>query len=99
MTEVAPITSRRFADPAEASSAGELSAAGQRHRPRIVPVPSCDFVVLGGTGDLAMRKLLPALYHRNRDGQLHPESRIIALSREPLDDEGYRATVDVRAKG
>ncbi len=99
MTEVAPITSRRFADPAEASSAGESSAAGQRHRPRIVPVPSCDFVVLGGTGDLAMRKLLPALYHRNRDGQLHPESRIIGLSREKLDHDEYRARVDEQARG
>jgi glucose-6-phosphate 1-dehydrogenase len=28
------------------------------------PVPECDFVVFGGTGDLAMRKLLPALYLR-----------------------------------
>jgi glucose-6-phosphate 1-dehydrogenase len=46
-----------------------------------------------------MRKLLPALYHRARDGQLLPESRIIALSRDPLDDAAYRDLVDARARG
>src|SRR5680860_320366 len=54
------------------------------------PVPPADFVVFGGTGDLAARKLLPALYLRDRDGQLPPETRIIALSRAGLDDDGYR---------
>jgi glucose-6-phosphate 1-dehydrogenase len=54
------------------------------------PVPPADFVVFGGTGDLAARKLLPALYLRDRDGQLPPETRIIALSRAGLDDNGYR---------
>jgi glucose-6-phosphate 1-dehydrogenase len=54
------------------------------------PVPPADFVVFGGTGDLAARKLLPALYLRDRDGQLPPETRIVALSRAGLDDAGYR---------
>ena len=26
-----------------------------------------DFILFGGNGDLAMRKLLPALYYRHRD--------------------------------
>ncbi len=54
------------------------------------PVPPADFVVFGGTGDLAARKLLPALYLRDRDGQLPATTRIIALSRAGLDDDGYR---------
>ena len=54
------------------------------------PVAPCDFVVFGGTGDLAVRKLLPALYLRDRDGQLPAETRIIGLSRAGLDDAGYR---------
>ena len=54
------------------------------------PVPPADFVVFGGTGDLAARKLLPALYLRDLDGQLPPAARIIALSRAGLDDDGYR---------
>ena len=55
------------------------------------PVAPCDFVVFGGTGDLAIRKLLPALYLRDRDGQLPAETRIIAASRAGLDEAGYRA--------
>jgi len=54
------------------------------------PVPAADFVVFGGTGDLAVRKLLPALYLRDRDGQLPAETRIVAVSRAGLDDDGYR---------
>lgn len=53
-------------------------------------IPAADFVVFGGTGDLAVRKLLPALYLRDRDGQLPTETRIIALSRAGLDVSGYR---------
>ena len=49
------------------------------------PVAPCDFVVFGGTGDLAVRKLLPALYLRDRDGQLPADTRIIAASRAGLD--------------
>ncbi len=58
-----------------------------------LPVTPCDVVVFGGTGDLAMRKLLPALYLRDRDGQLSADTRIVALSRAGLDDEGFRAKV------
>lgn len=56
-------------------------------------VDTCDVVVFGGTGDLAMRKLLPSLYLRDRDGQLTSESRIIAVSRAGLDAAGYRDKV------
>ena len=34
------------------------------------PLPSFDLVIFGGSGDLALRKLLPALFHRYRDGQI-----------------------------
>jgi glucose-6-phosphate 1-dehydrogenase len=49
-----------------------------------MPVAPCDYLVFGGTGDLALRKLLPALYHRDRDGQITSPSRIVALSRSAL---------------
>ena len=42
-----------------------------------VPVQPFEIIVFGGTGDLARRKLLPALYHRYRDGQISDDSRII----------------------
>ena len=56
------------------------------HTGRPAPVSPCDFVVFGGTGDLAMRKLLPALWHRDREGQLPEHARIIAVSRSDADD-------------
>ena len=56
-------------------------------------VEPCDFTVFGGTGDLALRKLLPALYLRDRDGQLPDGFRVIGVSRSDADDEAYRAMV------
>jgi len=54
-------------------------------------VESFDLVIVGGTGDLARRKLLPALFHRHCDGQLPAGARIIGGGREDLSDEAYRA--------
>ncbi|UMG94508.1 glucose-6-phosphate dehydrogenase [Nocardioides sp. TF02-7] len=56
-------------------------------------LPACDFVIFGGTGDLARRKLLPGLYQREREGQLPATTRIIGASRQGLDDADYRAIV------
>jgi glucose-6-phosphate 1-dehydrogenase len=60
---------------------------------RIVAVDPFDYVVFGGTGDLAFRKLLPALYHRFCVGQMPPESRILGVSRRAQGDDEYRAAV------
>ncbi|OQP84382.1 glucose-6-phosphate dehydrogenase [Rhizobium rhizosphaerae] len=57
---------------------------------QIIPVEPFDYVVFGGTGDLAERKLLPALYHRQLDGQLSHPTRIIGASRSVLTHEEYR---------
>jgi glucose-6-phosphate 1-dehydrogenase len=56
-------------------------------------LPSCDFTIFGGTGDLALRKLVPGLYHREREQQLAEDTRIIAVSRNEIDDDGYRDLV------
>ncbi|GAA4082088.1 glucose-6-phosphate dehydrogenase [Nonomuraea soli] len=53
-----------------------------------------DLVVFGGTGDLSMRKLLPALFHSDLEGRLAPQTRIIAMSRGGLDDADFRGKVD-----
>src|SRR4051794_31785711 len=62
--------------------------------PQIMPVAACDYVVFGGTGDLALRKLLPSLYQRERDRQLPEAGRIIGVSRSPLGAAGYVAKVE-----
>jgi len=60
---------------------------------RIVKVVPFDLVVFGGTGDLARRKLFPALFHRFLDGQFSQPTRLIGVSRQSLDDSAYRVTV------
>ena len=50
---------------------------------KIIPVAEFDCVVFGATGDLTLRKLLPALYYRFRDGQMPESSRIIRGSIRP----------------
>ena len=50
------------------------------------------FVILGGTGDLAARKLLPALGRLRNRGMLSDRCVVLGVSRTAdLDDAGYRA--------
>ena len=56
---------------------------------QLVPVDTFDLIIIGGSGDLALRKLLPALYHRNCDQQITAESRIIAVSRAEMTRDEY----------
>ena len=55
-----------------------------------IPVDPFDLVVFGGTGDLAERKLIPALYHRQHAGQFSEPTRIIGASRSQLSNAQYR---------
>src|SRR3984957_9958492 len=57
---------------------------------KIIPVETFDCGVFGAPGDLTLRKLLPALYYRFRDGQMPPEAHVIAAARSELDDAAYR---------
>ena len=57
---------------------------------RTIPVSPFDLVIFGGTGDLARRKLLPAMYNRDRAGQLPAQARIIAAARHDHTDDSYR---------
>jgi glucose-6-phosphate 1-dehydrogenase len=54
----------------------------------------CDMLVFGGTGDLALQKLLPALYYLHRAGRLHDETRILALARTPHTRSAYQALAE-----
>src|SRR5271157_4882940 len=60
---------------------------------RIVKVDPFDLVVFGGTGDLAYRKLYPALFHRERSEQFSEPTRVIGVSRRHFDRGEFRATV------
>src|SRR5271163_4165739 len=53
------------------------------------PQQSQVVVLVGATGDLARRKLLPGLFHLSSSGFI-PGCRIIGVSLEDLDIEGFR---------
>jgi glucose-6-phosphate 1-dehydrogenase len=57
---------------------------------------SFDLVLFGGTGDLAWRKLLPALFQAFRHGSLPQAGRIIGVARDDLNDEQYRSLIRSR---
>ena len=59
--------------------------------PRTIPVEVFDLIVFGATGDLAQRKLLPALFHRDVQGQIPVSARIIGSSRRAMTREAFRA--------
>ncbi|MBK1621821.1 glucose-6-phosphate dehydrogenase [Lamprobacter modestohalophilus] len=48
-------------------------------------------VIFGASGDLTRRKLIPALFHLAGEGCLAPELQIIGISRDPIDDDEFRA--------
>ena len=58
---------------------------------RIIPVDMFDIIVFGATGDLAQRKLIPALFHRDEQGQLPVGARIIGTSRREMSDAEFKA--------
>ncbi len=56
-------------------------------------VESFDLILFGGSGDLALRKLLPALYSRHVAGDLPAHGRIIGVARQAQTREQYIAQV------
>ena len=57
---------------------------------------SFDLVMFGGTGDLAWRKLMPALFQAFRHGTLPEGGRIIGVGRDDLGTDQYRALIQSR---
>ena len=58
----------------------------------VTPLP-CLLTVFGALGDLAGRKLFPALYHLHRRKLLHENSAVAACGRRAMSDEDFRAYV------
>ncbi|MDQ0572079.1 glucose-6-phosphate 1-dehydrogenase [Variovorax paradoxus] len=57
---------------------------------------SFDLVLFGGTGDLAWRKLMPALFQAFRHGSLPKDGRIVGVARDDLSDDQYRELIQSR---
>ncbi len=56
----------------------------------ISPSDPCAVVILGATGDLTARKLIPSLFHMYRNDRLPEEFAIIGSGRTKLSDEAFR---------
>jgi glucose-6-phosphate 1-dehydrogenase len=57
-----------------------------------------DLVLFGGSGDLAMRKLLPAMFARDVANDLPPTARIICVGRADASQEEFLQTVETTSK-
>ncbi len=64
----------------------------------VEPLKPFDFVLFGGTGDLSMRKLLPALYFRHCSGQLPEQGRIIATARAQMSKEEFKEMLNTSSR-
>ncbi len=52
--------------------------------------PPCVFVLFGATGDLAARKIAPALYNLAADGLLNDHTAVVGVARRPRTDDVFR---------
>jgi len=62
---------------------------------RVLP---CTLALFGALGDLALRKLIPALYQLDREGLLHADSRILGLAREEGDTATHLPAIEKRLR-
>src|SRR5918992_1652261 len=56
-----------------------------------LPVPGTTLVIFGATGDLARRKLLPAIYNLAHEGALPERFNLVGVSRRDQSDEDFRS--------
>ncbi|WP_028241044.1 glucose-6-phosphate dehydrogenase [Stutzerimonas azotifigens] len=59
-----------------------------------ISVEATTFALFGALGDLALRKLFPALYQLDRAGLLNGATRLLALSRDGGESEAHLARID-----
>ena len=57
------------------------------------PADPCLLVLFGATGDLAKRKLLPALFNLAQNGLLAREFSVVGMAREDLSHEEFRRRI------
>lgn len=54
----------------------------------------CTFVIFGATGNLAQKKLMPALYHLEQAGKLPADLRVLCVGRRDWDDAAWIKVVE-----
>ena len=59
----------------------------------IPKLKDADIVIFGGQGDLAMRKIFPAIYHRFKAKQINNNSRVFVISRGEVSQTEFKANL------
>ena len=59
----------------------------------LAPVEPCTLVIFGGSGDLARRRLIPALYNLLLDGLLPANFAVLGLGRKQMTDDEFRTAL------
>ena len=54
------------------------------------PEQPCAIVLFGASGDLARRKIFPALYELAANHCLAPSFRLVGFARSPMTDDAFR---------
>ena len=62
-------------------------------------VEPCAVVIFGASGDLAKRKVIPAMYDLAVHNSLGPRYAIVGFARTPMSEESFRGTLGEAAKG
>ena len=62
------------------------------------PAGDCSVVIFGATGDLARRKLLPALVNLAGRGALPERFIVLGVGRTPMTDEAYRQKIGAQLR-
>ena len=70
-----------------------------RSLPKSALIPASDYVIFGGTGDLATRKILPALFWRFLDGQINEDFSIYMCSRKEIQIEDLELRISKQGSG
>jgi len=56
---------------------------------RVIPVEDFDLAIIGATGDLSERKILPSLYRRFHAGQIPDGARVVGAARAEMSREAF----------
>ena len=62
--------------------------------PKAAIVPASDYVIIGGTGDLSLRKIFPALFLRYAAGQVTNKFRLFVVGRQEISAAEFRQKLE-----
>jgi glucose-6-phosphate 1-dehydrogenase len=80
------------------ASGGETTAVDANRSAAAGATDPCTVVLFGASGDLAKRKVIPAMYDLSSHNSLGPRYAIVGFARTPMSDENFRAMLGEAAK-